>query len=47
VSKEAARSMYIDQTPKQEVDLTRYARRERGSGRPTKRDRRVLDKFKR
>ncbi len=46
-SKEAARAMYLDETPKQEVDITRFAMRERGSGRPTKRERRELDKFKR
>src|SRR5947207_3214294 len=45
VPKAAARAMYLDETPKQEVDITRYALRVRGSGRPTKRDRRELDKF--
>jgi ribosome-associated heat shock protein Hsp15 len=47
VSREVARTLYVDQTPKQEVDVTSVARRERGAGRPTKRDRRELDKFKR
>lgn len=47
LAKEQARTMYIDQTPKQEIDLTRIALRERGSGRPTKRERRELDKMKR
>jgi ribosome-associated heat shock protein Hsp15 len=47
LSKEQARTMYIDETPKQEIDLTRIAFRERGSGRPTKRERRELDKMKR
>lgn len=46
-SRETARAIYIDETPKQEVDITRFAMRERGRGRPTKRDRRELDKFKR
>ncbi len=47
VPKDVARTMYIDETPKQEVDLTRPAFRERGRGRPTKRERRELDKIKR
>jgi ribosome-associated heat shock protein Hsp15 len=46
-AKEAARAMYVDETPKQQVDVTRVALRERGSGRPTKRDRRELDKIRR
>jgi ribosome-associated heat shock protein Hsp15 len=47
VAKDVARTMYIDETPKQEVDLSRTAFRERGRGRPTKRERRELDKIKR
>jgi ribosome-associated heat shock protein Hsp15 len=47
LSKEDARTMYVDETPKQEVDLTRFGLRHRGSGRPTKRERRELDKIKR
>jgi len=47
VAKAAARTMYIDQTPKQEVATPGAAFRQRGAGRPTKRDRRELDKFKR
>jgi ribosome-associated heat shock protein Hsp15 len=47
VSKDVAKTMYIDQTPKQQVDVTRIAMRERGAGRPTKRDRRELDKIRR
>jgi ribosome-associated heat shock protein Hsp15 len=46
-SKEMARTMYVDQTPVQEADVTKVAYRQRGSGRPTKRERRQLDKFKR
>ena len=47
LAKAVAKTMYIDETPKQEVDATRMAPRERGSGRPTKRERRELDKFRR
>ncbi|HUJ13225.1 MAG TPA: S4 domain-containing protein [Thermoanaerobaculia bacterium] len=46
-AKDEARAMYADQTPKQEVDITRTAMRERGQGRPTKRERRELDKIRR
>ena len=47
VAKDVAKTMYIDETPKQQVDVTRIAMRERGAGRPTKRDRRELDKIRR
>jgi ribosome-associated heat shock protein Hsp15 len=47
VPKEAAKTMYVDETPKQEVDVTRIALRERGTGRPTKRDRREMEKIRR
>jgi len=47
VSKETARTQYVDQTPRQEINATRVASRERGRGRPTKRERRELDKFRR
>jgi ribosome-associated heat shock protein Hsp15 len=47
LSKDIAKTMYIDETPKQQVDVTRVAMRERGAGRPTKRDRRELDKIRR
>lgn len=47
VSKEVARTMYIDETPQQVVEPASRVYRERGSGRPTKRERRELDKFRR
>jgi ribosome-associated heat shock protein Hsp15 len=47
VSKEVARTLYRDETPKQDREILRVALRERGAGRPTKRDRREVDKFKR
>ena len=47
VSKEVARTLYRDETPKQDPDILGVAMRERGAGRPTKRDRREVDKFKR
>jgi ribosome-associated heat shock protein Hsp15 len=47
ISKELARTMYRDETPKQDRETLRVALRERGTGRPTKRDRREVDKFRR
>jgi len=47
VSKETARTMYVDETPKQEVDIFRGGLRDRGAGRPTKRERRDLEKLRR
>lgn len=47
VSKEVARRLYRDETPKPDPDILRVAIRERGAGRPTKRDRRDVDKFRR
>jgi ribosome-associated heat shock protein Hsp15 len=42
-----AATCFIDRTPKPPPDaLIPVARRDRGAGRPTKRDRRVLDKFR-
>ena len=47
VARQVARNFYVDETPKQEIEVARTAFRDRGAGRPTKRDRRELDKFKR
>ena len=47
-SKEVARTMYIDESPpvvKLPVEMTVF--RERGAGRPTKRDRREMEKWRR
>lgn len=42
-----AATCYLDRTPKPPPEaLVPVARRERGAGRPTKRDRRMLDKFR-
>lgn len=47
VSKEAARTMYVDETPAREkVDILTTIFRERGAGRPTKKDRREIDSLK-
>jgi ribosome-associated heat shock protein Hsp15 len=45
-SKEVARTMYIDETPKQEVETRAAAFRDRGTGRPTKKERRDLEKLR-
>ena len=47
VSKEVARTMYIDESPAYErpIRITQPAVRERGSGRPTKRDRREIEEW--
>ena len=47
VSKEVARTMYIDETPVREKLPAPAALRERGAGRPTKRDRREMEKMRR
>ena len=47
IAKEVARTLYRDETPKQEPDPLRMMIRERGAGRPTKRDRREMEKWRR
>lgn len=48
VSKEVARTMYIDETPARErPDIAVTTFRERGSGRPTKKERRDIEKLRR
>jgi len=39
--------MYVDESPKQDVDIFAGTFRDRGAGRPTKRDRRDLEKLRR
>lgn len=46
IAKQVARTMYEDQTPKQDPDPLRMMIRDRGTGRPTKRERRDLDRLK-
>ena len=48
VSKEIARTMYVDQTPvREKLDVMSAMFRDRGTGRPTKKERRDLDKVRR
>jgi ribosome-associated heat shock protein Hsp15 len=48
VSKETARTMYSDESPEQQrPDILTTVFRERGAGRPTKKDRRDIDKVRR
>lgn len=46
IPKQVARTMYEDQTPKQEPDPLRTVIRDRGAGRPTKRERRDIERLK-
>jgi ribosome-associated heat shock protein Hsp15 len=45
-SKELARTMYVDETPAREKPVMPQPPRDRGTGRPTKRERRESEKFK-
>ncbi|HYI12806.1 MAG TPA: S4 domain-containing protein [Thermoanaerobaculia bacterium] len=48
VSKETARTMYLDESPVQEKpDILTQVYRDRGTGRPTKKDRRDIEKARR
>jgi ribosome-associated heat shock protein Hsp15 len=47
ISKEVARTMYVDETPVVALPPTLSMPRDRGTGRPTKRERREIEKFKR
>ena len=47
-AKELARAMYIDETPVQaKVDVVTQIFRDRGTGRPTKKERREMDRLRR
>jgi ribosome-associated heat shock protein Hsp15 len=48
VSKETARTMYLDESPPpQKVDVVTQIFRDRGAGRPTKKERREIEKWRR
>ena len=47
-AKELSRAMYVDETPVQEkVDVVTRIFRDRGTGRPTKKERREIEKWRR
>lgn len=47
VSKEVARTMYVDESPKPSPEIIAVVARERGAGRPTKKERRDIEKLRR
>lgn len=48
ISKETARTMYLDQTPvREKLDTAMTSFRDRGTGRPTKKERRDIEKLRR
>lgn len=47
ISKEVARTMYRDESPPRPAAPPRIATRERGAGRPTKRERREMEEWRR
>ena len=48
ISKETARTMYLDQTPvREKLDTAMASFRDRGTGRPTKKERRDIEKLRR
>ncbi|HEX2123518.1 MAG TPA: S4 domain-containing protein [Thermoanaerobaculia bacterium] len=47
ISKELARTMYVDETPAREKIVMPQMSRERGAGRPTKKERREIEKWRR
>ena len=47
IEPDALRPADVDETPKQEVDLSINVFRDRGSGRPTKKERREIEKIRR
>jgi ribosome-associated heat shock protein Hsp15 len=46
ISREQARTMYNDETPKIEPQVAAVLARDRGSGRPTKKQRRDIEKWR-
>lgn len=47
ISKQVARTMYRDESPPRPAEPPRMATRERGAGRPTKRERREMEDWRR